>query len=154
MQLRFRAFREKCEAMSSAALAIAERKEEILTGLAEGKRIDDLNLGIDRRRVSEAMRSNPTLLAEYRAAIEAGLEKRLDDAEDAIESADERDVARARAYWQATAWRAEREVPSRWSSKTETKLDATLTIALVNYNSADVVPAAPTPIPALESPKK
>lgn len=115
------------------AVAI-QRKAEILERLADGKRIsdiiDELGLGITRKAVSNALHADP----EYRQAIETGFTVRLDQAEKKIEeSAEQVDVARARAYWSAVAWRAEREFPSRWGQKTETKLDATLKVEVVRF---------------------
>lgn len=97
------------------ALAI-QRRDEIIAGLAEGKRLSDLNLGVSRQAISKVLKDDP----EYRSAIEAGFTARLDEAEKAIENAAEQvDVARARARFQAVAWRAEREFPSRWGQKQE-----------------------------------
>lgn len=54
---------------------------------------------------------------EYQAARECGMEARLDTAEMAIHSADERTLPRARESFRAVAWRAEREHPARWGAK-------------------------------------
>ena len=99
------------------ALAIQYR-EQIIERLRVGKRLSDiaeeLNLPITPQALSKPLKSDP----EYRAAIEQGFHKRLDDAEKAIEeSVDQVDVARARARFTSVAWRAEREFPERWAAK-------------------------------------
>lgn len=95
------------------ALAI-QKKAEILAGIAEGKRLSELNLGITRQSISQALHDDP----EYQAALEAGHAARLDRAEKMIEGAAEQtDVARARALWSAVSWRAEREAARLWGAK-------------------------------------
>lgn len=101
--------------MPSQAVAIL-RRDEVLAGLAEGKRLSDLNLGVSPQAISKALRDDQ----EYRDAMEAGYYLRLDAAEKAIEdSVDSVDVARARARFQSVGWRAEREFPARWGARPE-----------------------------------
>lgn len=62
--------------------------------------------GIDKRRLSEALRQHPN----YQSAKIASITCQLDDAQQSIDSAvDSTDIARAREKFRAAAWRAERE---------------------------------------------
>ena len=112
---------------------VHQYRDEFIAGIAAGERMSDiaarLGITLHRRTIRDALVRDP----EYRAAIEAGHEARLDKAERMIEeattetdpengrarSADGSLVARARAYWAAVAWRAERECPGRWGPKQE-----------------------------------
>ena len=109
--------------------AALEKKAEIIEGLASGKRLSDLNLGISPQAISKSLKADP----EYRQAIETGLEVRLDASERAIEeSADQVAVARARARFQSVSWRAEREFPERWGGVREAQLPQ-IVVNLVAY---------------------
>lgn len=121
-------------------LAVAQHKAEILERVARGERLADisqaLSLGLDRRRLSELFLNDP----DYKAAIEAGHSARLDRAEEMIEKADidrSADVARARAYWAAVAWRAERECPARWGQRQQVgeQAQVVIQIGLQAHNS-------------------
>lgn len=97
------------------AIAI-ERKAEVLQHLSNGKRLSDIAplLGVGVTAISNALKDDK----EYRDALHVGFSRRIDMAEDAISEAREQvDVSRARAYWGAMAWRAEREFPDRWGTK-------------------------------------
>lgn len=68
-------------------------------------------LGVSRAALSIRYRGHP----EYLVAREDGTEARLEDAEIQIQAADDPlNLARAREWFRAVAWRAEREFPARW----------------------------------------
>lgn len=73
---------------------------------------------------------------EYQAARECGMEARLDNAELAIQSSDERTLPRAREMFRAVAWRAEREHPARWGAKQELSVKA-LSVQIVAFLPTD-----------------
>ena len=103
-------------------------REQIIAGIASGKRISDLGLSVSRQAISKVLKNDP----EYREAIEIGLDARLDLAEQRLEAtSDSVDVARAKALWQSTAWRAERECPHRWGVR---QPDAGVAIQIVLGN--------------------
>ena len=86
--------------------------------IANGAFLKDISAmtGIDKRRLSEQLRKHP----DYPAAKEAAIEVQLDDAQQAIDTAqDTTDIARARERFRAAAWRAEREASHRWGVKSE-----------------------------------
>jgi hypothetical protein len=88
----------------SKAVAIV-RKDEVLALLREGKRLSDIEpvLGVSHTAITNALSKDP----EYKEAIVASFDRRLDMAEDRIESApDNVAVSRARAYHEALKWRA------------------------------------------------
>lgn len=71
------------------------------------------------------MRKHP----DYQAAKECAIEVQLDDAQLALRLAREpADIARAREMFRAAAWRAEREFPSRWGQKVESKQDLSISV--------------------------
>ena len=97
-----------------------QHRESIIEQLSKGLRLSDIApaLNVSTNAISKVLKSDP----EYRAAIEAGFHVRLDQAEDAIEEAEDNvDVARARARFQSVAWRAEREFSETWGAKSEVK---------------------------------
>ena len=97
------------------AVAILHR-QEIIAGLASGKRLSQLGLGVSPQAISQELVADP----EYQAAITAGFHARLDGREQEIETAASMlDVARAQAAFKATSWRAERECARVWSAKQE-----------------------------------
>lgn len=54
----------------------------------------------------------------HQQAREIGIERRLEDAEQAIDKAEDAlNLARAREKFRAVSWRAEREFPHRWSAR-------------------------------------
>jgi hypothetical protein len=104
-----------------AALALQHR-EEIIAELALGKRLSDICqvYDITPAAISKVLNTDP----EYIAAIEEGHRAKLDKAETMIEEAYEQvNVARARAYWSAVSWRAEREAAHRWGQRTTLDLN-------------------------------
>ena len=68
------------------------------------------SLGVPHSNLYRKLATHP----EYSAARESGLAARLDKAENDVETADERTLARARELWRVVTWRAERECPARW----------------------------------------
>jgi len=84
--------------------------------IANGAFLKDLSAktGIDKRRLSEQLRKHP----DYKIAKECAIEVQLDNAQNDINNAsDALDIARARERFKAAAWRAEREMPHRWSAQ-------------------------------------
>lgn len=110
-----------------------QHREEIIQGLSKGQRLTDivqaLQIPTDRFAISKALRSDP----QYREAIEAGFEARLDTSEAELENIDPSNVARARARFQAVAWRAERECRERWGAQPVAG-NGNFSIQVVNYN--------------------
>ena len=88
-------------------------REYIIAQVAQGMRLSDLGLGIAPQRISEALVNDP----DYQAAKVQYHAVRLDRAEDMIATAEQQDVARARAWHDAIKWRAEREAPRVWGAK-------------------------------------
>jgi hypothetical protein len=68
---------------------------------------------------------------EYQRARKTGMAVRLDDAEHAVATADERTLARAREVWRCVTWRAEREHPDVWGPKQQS-----ITINVLRVDSA------------------
>jgi len=103
------------------ALAIIH-KDNIIEQVAKGARVSAIaeELGISHAAISKVLRADP----EYREAIEAGLETRLDKAEVAIEeAADNVAVTRARARHAAATWRCEREASGRWGVRSHVTVE-------------------------------
>lgn len=117
-----------------ATLDVKETLERIANGAITQKIAQELN--VHHSNLYRKLAQHP----EYQAARECGMEARLDNAEMAIESSDERTLPRAREMFRAVAWRAEREHPQRWGSKQELNVKA-LSIQLVAF--ADPQQVAP-----------
>lgn len=120
-----------------ASTAIAQLDAQVLIDrISAGAFLRDLaaETGIDKRRLSEFLRKHP----DYPAAKECAIECQLDDAQQAIQTAQEQaDIARAREMFRAAAWRAEREVPERWAPRQH----ITATVAVVNLDALLVTSA-------------
>ena len=133
------------------AVAILHR-EEILHGLASGKRLSDLTaqLGVSPQAISKVLSNDP----EYAAAIEQGHAVKLDRAEAQLEQAREQvDVSRARAVWDAYRWRAGVEASYRWGQKSEVKhIDAAPQLQIVivapQPSNANVTEKVLNPLPS------
>ena len=126
---------------SMAAIATIHRNS-IIDQLAQGKRLSDIipALGLaSPNAISKVLKSDP----DYREAIESGLSVRLDQAEKAIEdSAEQVDVARARARFQSVAWRAERECPAVWGQRSTVQVEPVLMVHVVRVGP-QVIPGEP-----------
>lgn len=110
--------------MTAVAL---QHREAILQSIANGKRLTDLSeqLHVSPQAISKVLVKDP----EYQAAIELGHAIRLDNAERAIEAAsDQVEVARASASWRSIAWRAEKEVPSRWGNRMNIAMEVSVKV--------------------------
>ena len=104
--------------------------------IANGAFLKDISAmtGIDKRRLSEQLRKHP----DYPAAKEAAIEVQLDDAQQAIDTAqDTTDIARARERFRAAAWRAEREVAHRWGQRQQIDHTGTVTVEHVVKTDLD-----------------
>lgn len=114
--------------------------EQLIDRIADGAFLRDLakESGIDKRRLSEHLRKHP----HYISAKETSIEVQLDDAQLALQLAREpADIARAREMFRAAAWRAEREFPQRWGSKTQLQADLTVNVVIQDsfeHNSVTV----------------
>lgn len=107
------------------SLELALPDETIIAKIADGAFLRDMaiELGIDKRRLSERLRKHP----DYQSAKECSIECQLDAAQIAIECAREAaDIARAREQFRAAAWRAEREFPHRWGAHTQVTVSVDL----------------------------
>lgn len=101
--------------------------DHLIDRISDGAFLRDLaqETGLDKRRLSERLRKHP----DYQAAKECAIEVQLDDAQLALRLAREpADIARAREMFRAAAWRAEREFPSRWGQKVESKQDLSISV--------------------------
>ena len=74
---------------------------------------------------------------EYQKARKIGMAVRLDDAEIAVDGADERTLAIARERWRVVTWRAEREHPDTWGQR-----QASIVVNILNADGALAVQAA------------
>ena len=99
-------------------------------------------------------------LAKHPEALEArrtGMACRLDHAEQAVLSADERTLSRAREAWRVVTWRAEREHPDAWGNATKlTGADGgPIQVQVVQFSGRTIEgeSVAKTPIAALLPPK-
>lgn len=117
--------------MANASTAVAVvHKQDIIARLAKGDRLSDIApaLQVSPNAISKVLKGDQ----DYRDAIEAGFHCRLDAAEQAIQDSDDQvDVARARARFQSVAWRAEREFPETWSSKSTIDVTGRLQLDVV-----------------------
>ena len=112
--------------------------DHLIDRISDGAFLRDLaqETGLDKRRLSERLRKHP----DYQAAKECAIEVQLDDAQLALRLAREpADIARAREMFRAAAWRAEREFPSRWGQKVESKQDLSISVR-VNVLGAENAP--------------
>lgn len=97
------------------AVAIVHR-DKIIEDVAAGRKLKDIaaELGITRQAISLKLSNDP----EYQAAQIAHHANRLDDAEDAIEGADDMlSLGRASAQWKAVSWRASVEQARVWGKQ-------------------------------------
>ena len=120
------------------ALAIVHR-EQIIQRIAAGETRSKIaaDLGISGPAISQQLANDP----EYRAAREQGTEQRLDEAEEMIaSSSDGLTLARARDWWRAVSWRAEREYAHRWGQRPSTAVQVNgegTTVKIVSWNDTD-----------------
>ena len=102
------------------ALAILN-KETILDRIRSGHRLSTIaqDLGISKQAISIQLSNDP----EYLEAQKLYHDSRLDAAEQMIlDAADNVDVARARTFWAAVSFRAER-LDKRYASKQELSIE-------------------------------
>lgn len=94
------------------AIALLHR-DTIIERLQHGERVSSIaaSLGVTGPAITQQLSNDP----DYKAAREAGMELMLDQAEEAIDSAnDQLSLARARDSWRAKSWRASVEHAHRW----------------------------------------
>ena len=128
-------------------LALVDR-DELIERIANGaipSHIAD-ELGVHKSSVSRLLSDHP----EYVKARSTGMEIRLDDAENAVATADERNLPRAREMWRVITWRAEREHPARWGAKSETKVDQSITVIIASNDRAVALQQLERGLPAIE----
>ena len=104
-------------------------RDDILEDLAAGLRLNDIapKYNITPQAISFQLVGDP----QYNEAIAHGFSNRLDQAEDAILSAsDQLEVTRARTYWQALSWRAEREARGKYGANTQVSVSIDIGSAL------------------------
>ncbi len=83
-------------------------------------------------------------LPEAREARKIGMACRLDNAEEAVLTSDERTLPRAREAWRCATWRAEREHPAEWGSKVQGMgQDGAITLEIVRYSAPVTIDQAP-----------
>ena len=85
--------------------------EQIYNGAVPAKLAADI--GIHKCSIYRHLASHP----EYQKARKIGMAVRLDDAELAVDGADERTLGIARERWRVVTWRAEREHPDTWGQR-------------------------------------
>jgi hypothetical protein len=92
-------------------------KDDIIARVEAGEKLIDIakSYGLTTHAsLSKYLASDP----DYQAARELGLESRMDQREEELESAnDSVTVARARELLSHARWRAERECPKRWGAQ-------------------------------------
>ena len=100
------------------AVAILHR-EEIIEQVATGAYLRDIakKFGTSPGRISDNLKADP----QYLQAREVALEIRLEDREQALETAPPlmAEISRATALLRQANWRCEREAPHRWGAKQE-----------------------------------
>lgn len=100
--------------MPNVSIPIAvQQKDLVLERLANGVLVKDIatELGVARETISRALSKDP----DYQAAIAEALEARLEQRENELENArDGITLARSRELLAHARWRAERLNPQRW----------------------------------------
>jgi len=124
-------------------------KDAFIQGMRRGKNLstiaEELNLDISRQAISRALIDDP----DYQAAKEEWHEARIEQAEARVLAAQENvDVTRARVYWQAVTWRAEREYAQRWGQKQQVEHTNAPIINFVMGNAASHSESKAPPITA------
>lgn len=117
------------------SLALSVPIESLIDQIANGAFLKDLSeqTGLDKRRLSEILRTHP----DYPSAKQSAVEVQLDKAQKAIETAAEMsDIARAREMFRAAAWRAEREFPGRWGIKQDSQ-GVSFNIVIQTYDKTE-----------------
>lgn len=118
----------------ATAVAILHR-EHIIERVAKGERLRDIaeSLGITHGAISQQLAKD----AEYQAAMEAGLEAKMDQREEELERAEDGlTVARARELLSHARWRAERRLPHLYGQQRQAvaiQTDGPAKIVMVNY---------------------
>lgn len=103
------------------------RRDEIIRHLAEGCDLKEIapRYGITPAAISQVLSTDP----EYIAARERGIEQKIEDCEGEIKTApDALNLARARERFRVVSWRAEREFPHRWGTKTQAVVDVRVSV--------------------------
>lgn len=115
---------------ASIGLPAAER-DFVFAAVADGQFIRDIakHLGITKSAISERYGKDP----EWMRMRELGMEARLDDGFERIWTAgDDLNLARvAEIQLRRTEWRAEREFPHRWASRSHIEVSGTITLDLM-----------------------
>ena len=114
--------------MATKAIALIKRAE-ILDMLASGLRLSDIapKFGVTPQAISAPLVNDP----EYKASIMMGFEQRLDKAENDISIAtDALEVSRAREYFRALSWRAEREAREKYGANLQVSVNIDISGAL------------------------
>ena len=103
--------------MPNISIPIAiQRKDEIIQRIANGEMVKDIaaDLGVHRNTINKHLGDDP----DYQAAQIDYHANRLDTAEEMIlNSEDAASHTRARNYWTAVSWRAEREQRRIWGNE-------------------------------------
>lgn len=103
--------------------------EEILARIQDGEHPSAIahELGVHKSAIYHRYSHRP----DYQQAREHGTAVRIDEVEEEIRLApDAFTLARARERGRIVLWRAEREHAGRWGQKTETKVEASITVTV------------------------
>ena len=123
--------------------------EQIYNGAVPAKIAE--KLGIHKCSIYRHLADHP----EYQRAKKIGMAVRLDMAEDAVVTSDERTLPRAREAWRCATWRAEREHPAEWGSKVQGMgQDGAITLEIVRYSAPVTIDQSYPQVDQAALPKK
>lgn len=98
--------------MATPGALASQSHQELIERIYEGDVPQHIarELGVHHSSIYRFLATHP----EYQQARKVGMAVRLDVAEQAVLTADERTLSRAREAWRCVTWRAEREHPETW----------------------------------------